>query len=49
MNFLVCEMTLLHCLEKIKEIVVGSATYGIMYNRLPKVIITLRGLDSYTA
>ena len=26
---------------------VGGATYGIMYNLLPKVIITVRGLNSY--
>jgi hypothetical protein len=44
----VCEMTLLHFLAEIKEIVVGDATYGILYNCLPKVIITLWGLDSYT-
>jgi hypothetical protein len=47
-NFPVCEMTLLHFLAEIKEIVVGGATSGILYNCLPKVIITLRGLDSYT-
>jgi hypothetical protein len=48
MNLSVCEMTLLHCLAEIKEITVGGATYGILYNCLPNVIITLRGLDSYT-
>ena len=47
-NFLVCEMTLLNFLAEIKEIVVGDATFGILYNFLPKVIITLWGLDSYT-
>jgi hypothetical protein len=41
-------MTILHFLEEIKEIAVGGATSGILYNCLPKVIITLRGLDSYT-
>jgi len=48
-NFPICEMALLHCLAKIKEIAVGSTTSGILYNCLPKVIITLRGLDSYIA
>jgi hypothetical protein len=48
MNFLVYEMTLLHFLADIKEIAVGSVTFGILYNCLPKVIITLQGLDSYT-
>jgi hypothetical protein len=47
MNFSVCEMTLLHFLAEIKEIAVGETTSGIMYNCLPKEIITLRGLDSY--
>jgi hypothetical protein len=45
---MVCEMTSLHCLVEIKEITVGGATSGILYNCLPKLIITLRGLDSYT-
>jgi hypothetical protein len=44
MNFSVFEMTLLHFLAEIKEIAVGSATSRILYNCLPKVIITLRGL-----
>jgi hypothetical protein len=48
MNFPVYEMNLLYCLAEIEEIVVGSATSGILYNCLPKVIITLRGIDSYT-
>jgi hypothetical protein len=48
MNFAVCEMTLLYCLAEIKEIAVGSDSSGILYNCLPKVIITLQGLDSYT-
>jgi hypothetical protein len=47
-KFLVCEMTLLHCLGEIKEIAVGGTTSGILYNCLSKVIITLWGLDSYT-
>jgi hypothetical protein len=46
MNFLVCEMTLLHCLEDLKEVVVVDATSSIMYNCLHKVIIILWGLDS---
>ena len=41
-------MILLHCFAVIKEMVVGGATFGIMYNLLAKVIITERGLDSYT-
>jgi hypothetical protein len=41
-------MSLLHFLVEIKEIAVGDATSGILYNCLPKVIITLRGIDSYT-
>jgi hypothetical protein len=45
-NFSVYEMALLHCLAEIKEIVVDNATSGILYNCLPKVIITLRGLNS---
>jgi hypothetical protein len=48
MNFLVYEMTLLHFLVDIKEIEVCDTTSGILYNCLPKVMITLRGLDSYT-
>jgi len=48
-NFLVLEMSLLHCFAETKEITVGDATLGIMYNLFPKVIITKRGLDSYTA
>jgi hypothetical protein len=40
-NFPVFEMTLLHFLAEIKETTVGGTTYGIMYNFLPKVIITL--------
>jgi hypothetical protein len=48
-NLLVYEMTVLHCLANIKEIMVGGATSGILYNFLPKVIIKLWGLDSYTA
>jgi hypothetical protein len=39
---------LLHCLEEIKEIALGGTTSTILYNFLFKVIITLRGLDSYT-
>jgi hypothetical protein len=47
-NFLVFKITLLDFLLEIKEIKAGDATYGILYNCLPKVIITLGGLDSYT-
>ena len=47
-NFLVWEMSLLHCFAVTKEIVVGSGTYGILYNLFPKVTITTRGHDSYT-
>ena len=42
-------MTFLHCLEEIKEIELGGTALGILYNFLFKVIITLRGLDSYIA
>jgi hypothetical protein len=41
-------MTLLHFLSDIKEIEVDRATSSILYNCLPKVIITLRGIDSFT-
>jgi hypothetical protein len=34
-------MTLLHFLAEIEEIEVGDATSGILYNCLPKVIITM--------
>ena len=37
---------MLHFIAKIKEVVVGGATYDILYNILPKEIITERGLDS---
>lgn len=49
MNFLVWEMSLLHFLAMIKEVVVGGTTSDILYNELPKEIMTARGLDSYTA
>jgi hypothetical protein len=42
-------MSLLHFFAVTKEMVVGSAISGILYNLLPKVIITARSLDSYTA
>ena len=39
-KFPVCEMIiLLHVLVVIKEMVVGRATSGILYNLLPKIII----------
>jgi hypothetical protein len=39
---------LLHFLAYIKEITLGGTALGMLYNFLFKVIITLRGLDSYT-
>ena len=48
-NFLVCEMGLLPFLVAIKEVAVGGVTSGILYNELFKEIMTVRGLDSYTA
>jgi hypothetical protein len=41
-------MNLLHLLVEIKEIAIGGATSGILYNCIPKAIITLQGLDPYT-
>jgi hypothetical protein len=41
-------MTFVHFLAEIKEIALGGIASGILYNFLFKVIITLRGLDSYT-
>ena len=49
MNFLVCDMSLLPFLAVIKDVAVGGATSGILYNELFKEIMTARGLDSYTA
>ena len=49
MNFLVWEMILLHFLGEIKEVAIGGATSGILYDESPKEIITEQGLDSYTA
>ena len=48
-NFLVFEMSLLHCFVVTKEIVAGGGTSGILYNLFPNIIITARGQDSYTA
>jgi len=48
MNFLVCGMSLLPFLAVIKDVAVGEATSGILYNELFKEIMTARGLDSYT-
>ena len=48
-NFLVYDMSLLPFLVVIKEVAVGGATSGILYNELSKEIMTARGLDSYTA
>ena len=39
-NFLVLEMSLLHCFAVTKEITIVGGTYGIMYNLFPNVIIT---------
>ena len=47
-NFLVWEMSLMHCFAITKEIVGGGGTSGILYKLFPKVIITTRGRDSYT-
>ena len=41
-------MILLHFFAAIKEVAVGGATSDILYNELPKEIITGQGLDSYT-
>ena len=38
-NFLVWEMSLLHCFAVTKEIVGGDGTSGILYNLFPKVTI----------
>ena len=40
MNFLVWEMSLLPFLAVIKEVAVGGATFGILYNELLKEIMT---------
>ena len=47
-NLPVLEMILLHCFAVTKEMALGGATSGILYNLFPKVTITTRGLDSYT-
>ena len=47
-KFLVWEMILLHFFAKIKEMKVGSDASSISYNLLPRVIITVRGIESYT-
>ena len=39
----------MHFLVEIKDVAVGGATSSILYNELPKVIITKQGLDSYIA
>ena len=46
-NFMVREMILLHLFAVIKEMEIGGATSGILYNLLAEVIITEWGLDSY--
>ena len=47
-KFLVWEIILLHFFVVIKEMAVGGAISGILYNLLAKLIIIERGLDSYT-
>ena len=47
-NLPVLEMSLLHCFVVTKEMVVGGATYDILYKLFPKVTIITQGLDSYT-
>lgn len=47
-NFPIWEMILMHFLAYIKEMLVGGSTSSILNNLLPKVILTVRGLDSYT-
>ena len=42
-NFVVWEMSLLHCFAVTKEIAAGGGTSGILYNLFPKVTITARG------
>ena len=39
-NFLVCEMSLLPFMAVIKEVAVGGATSGILYNELVKEVMT---------
>ena len=41
-------MNLLHCFVVSEEMVVGSATFGILYNFFPNVTIKTQDLDSYT-
>ena len=48
-NFQVFEMSLLHYFVVTREMAVGSATFGILYNLFPNVTITARGIDSYIA
>ena len=49
MNFLVWEMSFFPFLVVIKEVEVGGAISGILYNELLKEIMITRGLDSYVA
>lgn len=49
-KFLVLDqMTFLHFLSEINEMEIGTTTSCILYNWLPKVWITLWGIDSYIA
>ena len=47
-NFLVWETILLHCFAVVKEMIGGGTTSGILYNLVPREIIIVWGLDSYT-
>ena len=48
MNFLVWETILLHCFAVVKEMTGDDTTSGVLYKLFPKVIITTRGIESYT-
>ena len=47
-NFLVLEMSLLHCFVVTKEIAAGGGTSSILYKLFPNVIVTVLGQESYT-
>ena len=49
MSFLVYDMSFLPFLAVIKDVAVGGATCGILYNELFKEIMISRGLESYTS
>ena len=48
-EFLVCDMSLLPFLAVIKDVAIGGATSSILYNELLKEIMTVQGLNTYTA